>query len=187
MAQGINNHLSRGDYSNQMDARRRADAEAWEKMLGMINKTTPDTLLGYGLGKLLRGAWDHWNDRRAEKATENNGTDIQVGGTSTPVTIGGMNPDVVTRQPSAENTDMQVGMETPKTIGGLLGDGFTKTKVESTAPNGEKNSVTTTQPFTFSGNGGNLVERAAAQQAAMDNFGFNQNMLLDSLRRPRFY
>ena len=48
------------DGGNDLLRQRRAqDQKMMADMLKMINAATPQTMLGYGLGKLLRGAWDH--------------------------------------------------------------------------------------------------------------------------------
>lgn len=72
MAMTLDNYLS-GGYAaqNAMAQRRAQDAATWKTMLTQINNTRPETMLGYALGKLLRGAWDH-RQRRAfeEKAKQ---------------------------------------------------------------------------------------------------------------------
>lgn len=183
MAQGLNSYTSRGSNSDAMAARRKADMETWTNMMKMINTTSPQAMLGYGIGRLLRGAYDHMIDRRAENAgnehADNNGA-FQGGAQMPPptITMGGtsVDPAAVKAQPNAGDVVLQ---------GGMLGDGFTKTKYETTAPDGLKNSVTTTSPYTFgTGNSGNLADKAAALGAAMDKgYSFNPNMFDESLRK----
>lgn len=53
--------------SNGMADRQRQDQQTWNQMINMIsmaNNTDPQTLLGYGLGRLIRGAIDHRNAMR---------------------------------------------------------------------------------------------------------------------------
>ena len=66
---GLNSWRSRRQ-SNGMEQRRQNDAAQWKTMLEMINKTTPDTMVGFGLGKLLRGSYDHWRDAREAKKAQ---------------------------------------------------------------------------------------------------------------------
>lgn len=71
MAMKIDDYISSGTATNNAMAQRRAqDSATWERMLKQINQTTPQTMLGYGLGKLLRGAWDHSKRRAAQKEEE---------------------------------------------------------------------------------------------------------------------
>lgn len=66
---GLNSWRSRRQ-TNGVEQRRQNDAAQWKTMLEMINKTTPDTMLGFGLGKLLRGSFDHWKNAREEKKAQ---------------------------------------------------------------------------------------------------------------------
>lgn len=117
---GTDNHNSRGSGSEAMRKRRAEDAVLWEKMLKQINQTKPQTMLGYGLGKLLRGAWDHYWDRKAEKAAirDSNGN-IVARANNEPYTysIDGNTVDPRTATVDASNTIY--GIAPTK---GLLGD-----------------------------------------------------------------
>lgn len=48
--------------ANGMDTRKQQDATTWQKMIQMLNAsrtTDPSTMVGFALGKLLRGSYDH--------------------------------------------------------------------------------------------------------------------------------
>jgi hypothetical protein len=63
---GTDSYTSRGGGSDAMRQRRAQDQKLWAEMLKMANANTPQTMLGFGIGKLLRGAWDHYWNRKAE-------------------------------------------------------------------------------------------------------------------------
>ena len=60
----------RRNMANKMQNRQQTDAQRWATMLGMINRTSPQTLLGYGLGKLLRSQFDKYSDGWFKKKTD---------------------------------------------------------------------------------------------------------------------
>lgn len=60
----------RRNMANKMQNRQQTDAQRWATMLGMINRTSPQTLLGYGLGKLLRSQFDKYSDGLFRKKTD---------------------------------------------------------------------------------------------------------------------
>lgn len=71
MAMRIDDYLNSGSAAQDAMSRRRAqDANTWKTMMSQINNTSWDTMLGYGLGKLLLGAWEHRKRRAAEKEAE---------------------------------------------------------------------------------------------------------------------
>lgn len=158
MAQGLDSYSNRNSENDAMNARRKQDIENWSNMLKMINQVSPETMLGYGIGRLLRGRYDHMMDKKERNTNLDDGAG---GGTQT------------------GSTALQSG---------VLGDGFTQTKHEVVSPDGKKESVTTTSPFSVSGgNGRSFADMVAAQGQALDNAGytFNPNMLRDSLMKPR--
>lgn len=53
-----------------MAKRNQTDANRWATMLSMINKTAPQTLMGYGLGRLLRKGWDDYLYNRHKTQSE---------------------------------------------------------------------------------------------------------------------
>lgn len=143
MAMRIDDYLNGGTAANNTMAQRRAqDAATWASMLKQINQTTPQTMLGYALGKLLRGAWDHSKRRAAQKEEEARRQRDQLG-----------------RQMAAN-----AGIAPVK---GVLGDGFKvgrdfqiltggnnpiawaslKTKQEQQQPDGKTTTTTTTQEY----------------------------------------
>lgn len=65
---GTDSYTSRGGASDAMRQRRMQDQKLWADMLKIANANTPQTMLGFGLGKLLRGAYDHSRQRAAENA-----------------------------------------------------------------------------------------------------------------------
>lgn len=78
MAQGKNRWDTAADNADAMQRRWQADANRWKTMLSTINQTQPETLLGYGLGQLLRGAYEH----RRTKAKERANSDVLNGGSN---------------------------------------------------------------------------------------------------------
>lgn len=174
---GTDSYTSRGGGSDATRQRRMQDQKMWADMLKMINTATPETMLGFGLGKLLRGAYDHSQRRRAENA--NLGGTVQGRTDDTAYTIGGIDPRAATVD---ESKSAYYGIAPTKGLlgNGMLGDFMTnnpnnvialgqqQTKQEVTQPNGQKESVTTTSPYTISG--GNIPFAQQVQQAA-DNIG----------------
>lgn len=143
MAMKIDDYINSGTATNNAMAQRRAqDTATWERMLKQINQTTPQTMLGYGLGKLLRGAWDHSKRRAAQKEEEARRQRDQLG----------------------RNSARRAGIAPVK---GMLGDGFNlarqfqidtggnnpiawaslKTKQEQQQPDGKTTTTTTTQEY----------------------------------------
>ena len=173
---GTDSYTSRGGGSDATRQRRAQDQKMWADMLKMINANTPQTMLGYGIGKLLRGAYDHSQRRRAENA--NLGGKVQGRTDDTAYTIGGIDQNTV----AADSPNTIYGIAPTKGLlgNGMLGDFMTnnpnnvialgqqQTKQEVTQPNGQKESVTTTSPYTISG--GNIPFAQQVQQAA-DNIG----------------
>lgn len=178
----IDNFLSKNNTGgNAMAQRKKQDAEVWKTMLAQINNTRPDTMFGYGLGKLLRGAWDHKQRRAAQKAAEERGqTQNQLASAS------------------ADMRNMVVDDSKPAYYGiaptqGFLGDGFalgsTQTKHTLEDAAGNKETTTTNTPYTIQG-GPNLSLNEMAQQVMgnpeMVAMGEN-GTLMDMLRKQNAY
>ena len=147
MAMTLDNYLS-GGYAaqNAMAQRRAQDAATWKTMLTQINNTRPDTMLGYGLGKLLRGAWDHRQRRAFEEKAKQEEANRQH------------------RNQVSSRAAANAGLAPVK---GMLGDGFNlarqfqidtggnnpiawaslKTKQEQQQPDGKTTTTTTTQEY----------------------------------------
>jgi len=136
------------DGGNDLLRQRRAqDQKMMADMLKMINEATPQTMLGYGLGKLLRGAWDH----RKRKADENNNSDLfgnkntQVNSSNGTFTIGGIDP----RTTTVDEGQTIYGIAPQK---GLLGTNFGIGQKQTTQeqPNGQ--TTTTTETYALNPN-----------------------------------
>lgn len=175
------------NYDDLLRQRRAQDQKMWADMLAMINKATPQTMAGFALGKLLRGAWDHSRDRAAEKA-DLDGNTIQARPDSTAYTIGGIDP----RTATVDTANSYYGIAPTK---GLLGNGNmmrdfmannpsnvisvaqNQTKQEVTQPNGQTETVTTTSPSYTIGGSTPFAEQV---QQALDNIQNIKN--LDDMR-----
>lgn len=98
---------------NNMDARKQQDAATWQKMIQMLNAartTDPSTMVGFALGKLLRGTYDHMMDARDTK--KEGEADASLGGSQT---IGGM-PVKMVRIGFDPNNAISVGTTPDKSI-----------------------------------------------------------------------
>lgn len=140
---GTDSYTSRGGGSDAMRQRRAQDQKMWADMLKMINTATPETMLGFGLGKLLRGAWDHRQRRRAENA--NLGGTVQGRTDDTAYTIGGIDP----RTTTVDEGQTIYGIAPQK---GLLGANFGIGQKQTTQeqPNGQ--TTTTTETYALNPN-----------------------------------
>ena len=172
----IDNFLSKNNTSgNAMAQRKKQDAEVWKTMLAQINNTRPDTMLGYGLGKLLRGAWDHKQRRAAQKAAEERG-------------------NAQNQLASVDVRNLTVDDSKPAYYGiaptqGFLGDGFavgstqTKHTVEDAA--GNKETTTTNTPM-IQGRPGLSLNEMAQQVMGTPEMMANGS-LMDMLRKQNAY
>lgn len=78
--------------ANGMDTRKQQDATTWQKMIQMLNAsrtTDPSTMIGFALGKLLRGSYDHMlsarnSDAQRKAMGEDFGDGYGTGAGSTP-------------------------------------------------------------------------------------------------------
>ncbi len=171
----IDNFLAKNSGGNAMSQRRKQDADVWKTMLAQINNTRPDTMLGYGLGKLLRGAYDHRTRRAAQKSAEERG-------------------NMQSQLASADVNNLEVDASKPAYYGiapttGMLGDGFalgstqTKHTVEDAA--GNKETTTTNTPM-IQGRPGLSLNEMAQQVMGMPEMMANGN-LMDMLRKQNAY
>ena len=85
---GTDSYTSRGGGSDAMRQRRAQDQKLWAEMLKMANANTPQTMLGFGIGKLLRGAWDHYWDRKAENTNLDGKVQARPDNTAYTYTVG---------------------------------------------------------------------------------------------------
>jgi hypothetical protein len=168
--------------------RRAQDQKMWSDMLTMINKATPQTMLGFGLGKLLRGAWDHYRNRQTEKA-DLDGKTIEARPNNSAYTIAGLDP----RTATFDTANSYYGIAPQKGLlgkefnvkrdfmesnpGNIISWGQNQTKQEVTQPNGKTETVTTTSPsYTI---GGSVPFAQQVQQAAenINSIANLENML----------
>ena len=175
----LDNYINGGAAAGNAMAQRRAqDQMLWADMLKMVNANTPQTMLGYGLGKLLRGAWDHRKRRAAQKDAEARNAQGYKGGAtpSEPWTIAGMDPD------SAVDLSRTISGITPTQ--GLLGNSATLGQVQTTQEvqksNGDKEKVTTTAPYTIAG-------PSFAEQVGQAANGMQGLTLEDLMKNPNAY
>ena len=69
--------------ANGTEQRRSGDQNKWNEMLSMLamaNRTTPQTLLGFGLGRLLRNYYRSEYDKRERLKGEQGATELEQGG-----------------------------------------------------------------------------------------------------------
>jgi hypothetical protein len=132
MAQGTDSWNGR----DAMNKRRQDDLNRWSTMLDMINKTTPQTMLGYGLGRLIKGYWDRGRDKKARNALNPTGE-----------------ADSLNNLTYADLANATPG-EVISPIPGLMGKGFSlgQTTQEVQNANGEKAKETTTTAYPFNAN-----------------------------------
>ena len=178
---GTDSYTSRGGGSDATRQRRMQDQKMMADMLKMINAATPQTMLGYGLGKLLRGAWDHYWDRKAENTDLNGkGNKIQGRADNTTYTIGGIDP----RTATVDTANSYYGIAPTK---GLLGTNFGIGQKQTTQeqPNGQ--TTTTTETYTLNPNDYAIVapERLTLNEmAARRMIGDNDPFGLYSKKNP---
>lgn len=195
---GTDSYTSRGGGSDATRQRRAQDQKMWADMLKMINSATPQTMLGYGIGKLLRGAWDHYLDRKAENTdTDDNKGTVQGRADNTAYTVGGIDP----RTATVDEGQTIYGVAPTKGLlgNGILGDfmaknpnnvialGQQQTTQEVTQPNGQKDSTTTTGTYAFNPNDYAIrtPERMTLNEmAARQILGSNDPYGLNSKKAP---
>lgn len=168
---GTDSHTSRSSGSEFLRQRRMQDQKMMADMLKMINAATPQTMLGYGLGKLLRGAWDHRQERAAENTNlEGNGNSIQGRTDNTTYTIGGIDP----RTATVDEGQTIYGIAPQK---GLLGTNFGIGQRQTTQeqPNGQ--TTTTTETYTLNPN--DYAIAAAPKRLTLDEMAA-QRMIGDN-------
>lgn len=143
MAMTLDNYLS-GGYTaqNAMAQRRAQDAATWKTMLTQINSTRPETMLGFGLGKLLRGAWDHSKRRAAQKDAENRNHREDVGRRAAANT--GIAP---VRGMLGNGFDIATGFQAATGGNNPIAWASLKTKQEQQQPDGKTTTTTTTQEY----------------------------------------
>lgn len=149
---GTDSYTSRGGGSDAMRQRRAQDQKLWADMLKIANANTPQTMLGFGIGKLLRGAWDHYWDRKAENANLDGNIQARPDNTAYTFSVGDytvpQGAPIDTTKPSYN------GIEPTK---GLLGSqmpiamtaGQAQQTVEDSA--GNKQTTTVNTPVTIQG------------------------------------
>jgi hypothetical protein len=178
---GTDSYTSRGGGNDATRQRRAQDQKMWADMLKMINTATPQTMLGFGLGKLLRGAWDHYWDRKAENTDLNGkGNTIQGRADNTTYTIGGIDP----RTATVDTANSYYGIAPTKgLLGTNLGVGQKQTTQEQ--PNGQ--TTTTTETYAFNPNDYAIAapERMTLNEmAARQILGDNDPYGLNSKKNP---
>lgn len=143
MAQGTDSW----NGANAMSKRRQDDLATWSTMLDMINKTTPDTMLGYGLGRLIKGYWDRGRDKKARNALNPTGE-----------------ADSLNNLTYADLANATPG-EVISPIPGLMGKGFSlgQTTQEVQNANGEKAKETTTTAYPFNATDYNIASQVQPQ------------------------
>lgn len=70
-------------WNNGMAARQAADDARWKSMLEMINKTSDQTMVGYAIGRWLKGYFDRGRDKEARKKVQENKQRMQMGQNAT--------------------------------------------------------------------------------------------------------
>lgn len=198
---GTDSYTSRGGASDAMRQRRMQDQKLWADMLKIANANTPQTMLGFGIGKLMRGAWDHYWDRKAENA--NLGGNIQARPDNTAYTFSVGDYTVPQGAPIDTTKPSYNGIEPTK---GLLGNemmlgymantpaaqnpialtaGQTKQTVEDSA--GNKQTTTVNTPVTIQGSP-TLAD--AVQQVMQNNpaaLGQQDYNLADLIRKNPYH
>lgn len=189
--------------SNGMAERKASDASEWERLLKFASSNAANmdtgTMLGYGLGRLLRGAWDHRKEaKEAEKkaiaAGYIDGSDAAATGTTgttgaTETPTGGQN---LMAQLVAENAAQGMGDISRATgytpydgssvldgyVYGQLHPGFfgtTASSTENSATDADGNTVSSKSdsvtPFANSAEGAANALDVAAQLAGGNDFG----------------
>ena len=196
---GTDSYTSRGGGSDAMRQRRALDQKLWADMLKMANANTPQTMLGFGIGKLLRGVYDHSRQRAAENADLTGNVQARPDNTAYTYTVG----DYTVPQGAPIDTSKPTisGIAPTK---GLLGDemmlgymantpiaqnpialtaGQTKQTVEDSA--GNKQTTTVNTPVTIQGSP-TLAE--AVQQIMQNNPALGQqNYSLADLFKKNSY
>lgn len=184
---GTDSYTSRGGGSDAMRQRRAQDQKLWAEMLKMANANTPQTMLGFGIGKLLRGAWDHYWDRKAENANVGGNVQARPDNTAYTYTVG----DYTVPQGAPIDTSKPTiyGIAPTK---GLMGGALTpvamtagqaQQTVEDSA--GNKQTTTVNTPVTIQGSP-TLAE--AVQQVMQNNpAALGQQNLADWIRKNPYH
>lgn len=165
---GTDSYTSRGGSSDAMRQRRAQDQKLWAEMLKMANANTPQTMLGFGIGKLLRGAWDHAQTRKAENANVDGNVQARPDNTAYTYTVGDytvpQGAPIDTSKPSyygiAPTKGLMGGALTPI----AMTAGQAQQTVEDSA--GNKQTTTVNTPVTIQGSP-TLAE--AVQQVMQNN------------------
>lgn len=180
---GTDSYTSRGGSSDAMRQRRMQDQKIWADMLKMVNANTPQTMLGFGIGKLLRGAYDHSRQRAAENADLTGNVQARPDNTAYTYSVGDYTVDP--RNATVDTSNTIYGISPTR---GLLGSqlpiamtaGQAQQTVEDSA--GNKQTTTVNTPVTIQGSP-TLAD--AVQQIMQNNSG--QQDLADWIRKNSYY
>ena len=188
MPTALNGYFEKSSPDTDALARRRAqDANTWKTLLAQINNTKPETMLGFGLGKLLRGAWVHRQEKSGTQNLDNTGGDNN-----------GQNP-TVDATPSQATNQADTSYTRIAPVKGVLGNGVEmsrdvqvannwntpialesfKIKQEQQQPDGKTVTTTASNEYPFDmatvQNRLSLPEMVAQAQQSMDLYDWWKN------------